>query len=974
MIPHNFQEAFTQVKKLVETFQKDEAHYLSPKYQEAEVRMHFLDKFFVALGWDVLHQTQQNPYEREVRIEKSVIVAGRGKRADYAFYLLPNFAQSKFMVEAKKPSLQLDNNQDYFQAIRYGWNSNNPVAVLTDFEQFRVLDSRYKPSIETALSRSLKKFHYLDYADEAKFSEIYWLFSREAVAQGSIEKYVAGLPKLRGAKQAKLFATQIIQPVDESFLNELDDYREQLARAFKNKNADLSGEDLTEITQKTLDRLVFIRFLEDKLVEADEVIDNLGNKSGDAWRDFVNEAKRLDKIYNGIIFKPHSILDSESFSPDLKAFEQIRDDLSHKNSPYDFNTIPIHILGSIYERFLGKEITVTDKRAKVEEKPEVRKAGGVYYTPEYIVKYIVENTIGKLIAGKKPEEIAKLKFADIACGSGSFLLGAFDYLIKFHTDFYNANKTRKADAIKQNIARETIDGTLQLTVQFKREILLNNIFGVDVDAQAVEVAQLSLYLKLLEEETTSTKQQYLTGFREQLLPSLDKNIICGNSLIDFDIMSGMLFDSKDFRKLNPMNFQSSFPEVFRNGGFDAIIGNPPYGADLNEIVKDYLGKKYIYQSYQLDSYLLFLEKSISELIKQNGFWGMIIPNPWLTNVKQDKIRKFVIENTILSEIIHFKFPVFPKVTVDTEIVILKNSKENESDTKVIIAQTQEYFEQKDENLIKLLHSQKDWKKEAGKTINIFLNDKEKQLLAKLGQKSISLEFLFDLNVGIKPYQVGKGKPPQTKETVKTRPFDSKIKESEFHKQYLRGSDINRYIVAPIEIRFIKYGEWLAEPRPAANFEVEKKIFVRQTGDSLIACLDNQKLLCLNNMHVLTPKKVDLQIEFYLGLVNSSLMNWFHHSNNPEVGEALAEVKRTHVAQLPICQIDFTNPTEKEMHDKIVNLVEQMIEAKKNLAAARLDNERQLLERYCKSLDSQIDCIVYRLYDLDKDEIALVGKG
>ena len=394
MIPQTFDEAFTEVQKLVGNFQINEQEYLKSTYQEAHVRQHFLDKFFVALGWDVYHQEQSNPYEREVKIEQSVKVQGRGKRADYAFYTAPNFAQARFMAEAKKPSRQLENAQDCFQAIRYGWNSNTPISVLTDFEQFLVLDSRYKPAVETAVNRILKRFRYTEYADEEKFREIYFLFSREAVAGNALETFAQTLRKSRGARQAKLFQTAQIQPVDETFLTELDEHREELARAFKRKNPELDGDALTEITQRTLDRLVFLRFLEDKLVEPSEIIDNLGTKSGSAWRDFAAEMPRLNKIYNGIIFKPHRILDSPTFAPDERAFKATRDWLAHKNSAYDFNTIPIHILGSIYERFLGK---VIGDNAKVDEKPEVRKAGGVYYTPQYIVRYIVENTVGRLI-------------------------------------------------------------------------------------------------------------------------------------------------------------------------------------------------------------------------------------------------------------------------------------------------------------------------------------------------------------------------------------------------------------------------------------------------------------------------------------------------------------------------------------------------------------------------------------------------
>lgn len=972
MIAQTFEEAFSQVKTLVETFAKSEAHFLSAKYQEAEVRQDFLDKFFVALGWDVYHHENANPYEREVRIEKSVIVQGRGKRADYAFYTAPNFSQVRFMAEAKKPSRQLENAQDCFQAIRYGWNSNAPVSVLTDFEQFLVLDSRYKPAIETATQRIIreKSFRYTDYTDEEKFREIYHLFSREAVVNNSLETFAQSLKGGRGARQSKLFNTAIIQPIDEEFLSELDEQRLNLARAFKNRNPELDGETLTEITQRTLDRLVFLRFLEDKLVEPDSVIDSLGKRSGSAWRDFIAEMPRLNSVYNGTLFRTHAVLDNPGFAPDERAFRETQDWLAHANSPYDFNSIPIHILGSIYERFLGKTIETTDKRASVVDKPEVRKAGGVYYTPEYIVRYIVENTVGKLIEKKKPEEIALMRFADIACGSGSFLLGVFDYLIAYHVEWYSENKTRREKAIKDGLCRETIEGVLQLTIQYKREILLNNIYGVDLDAQAVEVAQLSLYLKLLEEETTATKQQFLTGFREQLLPSLGNNIIHGNSLIDYDIMDGMLFDTRELKQLNPMNFESAFPEVFRNGGFDAIVGNPPYGAEFNSITKQYLNRKFNFQNYQLDSYLIFLEKSFRDLLKENGFWGMIIPNPWLTNVTQKQIRKFVTENTSIYKIVHFKFPVFPKVIVDTEIVILQNSVIENFLAKVFVFDSASKF-QEQTDYIEISHNQNDWKKNAGEVINIFLSANEKNLITKLKSKSKTLENYFDINVGIKPYQTGKGKPPQTKSIVQTRPFDSHFQESELYKKYLRGSDITRYLISPVEIRFIKYGEWLAEPRPAANFNASEKLFMRQTGDSLTGCFDDSQYLCLNNMHVLVPQNNSKNIKFYLGLINSKLLNWFHQSNNPEVGEALAEIKKIHVAQLPIHTIDFDNPKEKAAHDKMVDLVEKMLAVKKSLAEAQTDKDKTFFERYCSSLDAQIDRLVYDLYDLTADEIKII---
>lgn len=396
-IAKNFDEGFEIVRGLVATFHSNADRYRKPDYSEQDARNDFINKFWMALGWDVLHDEQRNPYEQEVRVERGVTIDARRKRADYAFFVAPNFRDVRFYVEAKKPSVELDNRDAYFQTIRYGWNSQTPLAVLTDFEQFRILDARYKPDIANVMQTWVKKYEYDEYEDEAKFREIYHLFSRESVAAGSIEKYVEDfLPMPKGAARRSTLFQLHSQSIDAAFLSDLDTYRARLAGAFKSKNPTLDGFELTEVTQRTLDRLIFMRFLEDKLIETEPLIENLGSRAGSAWQDFKAVSRRLDKTYNGIIFKEH-FLDRADFQIDEAVFGDIRESLAHANSPYDFNAIPIHILGSIYERFLGKVIVATSEGAKVEEKPEVRKAGGVYYTPEYIVRYIVENTVRRLI-------------------------------------------------------------------------------------------------------------------------------------------------------------------------------------------------------------------------------------------------------------------------------------------------------------------------------------------------------------------------------------------------------------------------------------------------------------------------------------------------------------------------------------------------------------------------------------------------
>jgi len=1004
-----FNNSFESISKITSEFKSNESYYLSPKFQEAETRQLFIDKFWDALGWDIYHRKNPNPYEREVRIEQSVIVDGRGKRADYAFFTSPNFAQARFMAEAKKPSRNLENTQDCFQAVRYGWNSNTPVAVLTDFEQFLILDSRYKPNIETATSSIVEKFHYSEFTDEEKFRRIYHLFSRESVLDNSIEKYAEALGKFKGARKNKLFNTSIIQPIDHVFLKELDEQRLSLARAFKTRNEHLDSETLTEITQRTLDRLVFIRFLEDKLVEADPVIDNLGRKSGSAWRDFVAEMPRLNKVYNGTLFKPHTVLDNSNFSPDEHAFAQTRDWLAHVNSPYDFNTIPIHILGSIYERFLGKTIETTDKTATVVDKPEVRKAGGVYYTPEYIVRYIVENTIGNLIRGKTPEEISELRFADIACGSGSFLLGMFDYLIAYHVQYHSANKTRREKAIKQGLCRETVEGVLQLTIHYKREILVNNIYGVDLDAQAVEVAQFSLYLKLLEEETTATKQQFLAGYREQLLPPLTKNIVHGNSLIDYDIMDGMLFDSHEIKHLNPMNFESVFHKVFNEerNGFDAVVGNPPWGADFTEMELEYLRSKNSEIIVRMiDSFMYFTYQAFNKLTK-NGLFGMIVPDVILYQIDNEKLREFILRNS------HIKFilntgDVFDKVIRPTAVIVLEKESEKAIENRIKIADfsslkktLKPYVILGSLNYEEILQSEI-WGISGKMFVTAF--PEKYRLLKRICEKKVKHLIHFVDKDGIQ-----RGVSPDLKKAflVDEKTVQAyKLEKEKITKVLTGGRHVKRYFIDNPDLNLIytsnsedfnqmpnicnfiyqfkdeikckeviqgKHSIYaLHRPRNPSIFLKKEKILGVITEDEIIVSLDSTKVFATDGLYVFGIKS-GLNPKYFLGVLNSKLFVFIYRLLSSETGRVLAQVKPTILNQLPIYDINFANKSEKLKHDKIVDFVEKILEAKKSLASAQTDKDKNFYERYCESLDKQIDDVVYDLYELSEEERKIIEK-
>ena len=1038
-MPAGFDASFARVKALVADFRANEKFYRSPAYQEQEARRDFIDKFWLALGWDVNHETQKNPFEQEVKVERKEHGFSQ-RRADYAFYLAPNFRDVKFYVEAKKPHGDIATADNYFQTIRYGWSSSTPVAVLHDFEQFGIVDCRYRPHIDTALAQNLRKYHFSHYEDPEKFAEIYWLFSREAVAGGSLEKFAETLPKKRGKAVQRGLFPGAFQSIDDSFLEELDEFRDELARAFKNANPKLDGETLTELTQRTLDRLVFLRFLEDKHIEPQNHIAYFGDK-GTAWQDFIAESRRLDGIYNGIVYKKHEILDAPGFKLDDDSFSGVCERLSHLNSPYDFNAIPIHILGSIYERFLGKVIVTTDKRARLEEKPEVRKAGGVYYTPEYIVRYIVENTVGKLIAGKTPAQIAGMRFADIACGSGSFLLGVYDLLIRHHTAYYNQypGKAKKGDVMER-------DDGLHLSLQKKREILLANIHGVDIDPQAVEVAQLSLYLKLLQDETPASARNYQMEFHETLLPTLNKNIVCGNSLIGTDILTGQLFASDEEKKLNPMDFEQRFPHIFKTGdgalretatpldftfpgvplhgsysykkkkgakvappampesegGFDAIVGNPPYVRiqGFPRLQLDYFSKHYNSARGNFDLYVNFIERGY-KLLKRGGLLGQIVPNKFFKTDYGEGLRRLIVTNTALEKVVDFGAnQVFDATTYTCLLFLAKSS------------HSKFFYTLSQANEKSLVSSQ--FSERAIDTLTptswVFGDKNTNSVFDKMTKGSVRL---LDL-----PAEISRGSSTGDDEIFMVDGTGNKL-EPEILRTPLFASDFSRYrfnlsgkwqvifpykveneeseLLAEAEFRkkypkaFVyllsqktallkrkQFSEWFGYSAPR-NLPVHERaqICIPLLADrglfALIPSKTRGKLcpMASGGFTIALSDSVKVKPEYVLGLLNSTLLFWrLHQISNVFRGGWITCTKQ-YFGELPIRLIDFSNPADKARHDRMVALVEQMLAAKKQLAGAQSDKDKDFYTSRCDGLDRQIDALVYDLYALTPAEIQIV---
>lgn len=942
----NKQTAKEKIESLVIRFEEQFESYKNSDYNETLTRRDFIDPFFKALGWDIDNESGYAEAYREVIHEDKVKVSGSIKAPDYSFRLVGG--KRLFFVEAKKPSISVKEDiQPAYQVRRYGWSAKLPISIITDFEEFSIYDCTKKPKPND--KPPVARIKYLSFRDYIKEFDFLWdTFSKEQVLKGSFDKFLQSDTHKKGT------AT-----VDKDFLESLDRWRTYLAVSISWNNKTLDEEEINYVVQQTIDRIIFLRIAEDRGVEPYGTLHH-ATKLGNLYQNLFELFQKADQKYNSGLFDFKRDKISQDVVIDNKVIKTIINELYYPECPYEFSVLSVEILGSAYEQFLGKVIRITPAHhAKIEEKPEVRKAGGVYYTPQYIVDYIVKSTVGKLIEGKTPKEISKIKILDPACGSGSFLIGAFQYLLDYHKDYYSENG-KPSKGKKDNPL--TPEGNL--TSAEKKRILLNNVFGVDLDINAVEVTKLSLLIKCLEGETEASIKQQLSIWNERVLPTLDNNIKSGNSLIDIDFYSAEL-DFGFEKKIRPFKWESAFPIVFETSGFDIVLGNPPYGAAFSKEENDYFLKKYTLQDYQLDSYLLFIEKSLL-LLKTDSLLGFIIPNTWLLNLTAKKIRSYLFNNVEIKKIIHFQIPVFEQAVVDTEIMIFKKS--NPSDSHKI--QIEVFDKRHVKTELNIL--QRKWIEQNGAPVNILDNEKFSPIKEKTSKLPI-LDSICKITQGTKPFQVGKGTPKQTRQIVEEKPYVSEKKIDDSFRPLLRGSLMNRYQINWNNDYWIKFGDWLAEPRYTANYDAAEKIIIRQTSDHLNATLDNRQFIVRDNLYTIVSKNPSCDLKYILGLLNSSFLNWYYQNIlNPEKGEALAQVKRGHIANLPIKTIDPSHKNEIESEKEIITLVEQLLELNMKIKNENLESNISPIKSRIEYCESRINEIVYILYGLTKDEINILN--
>ncbi|MFN7259856.1 MAG: Eco57I restriction-modification methylase domain-containing protein [Cyclobacteriaceae bacterium] len=932
-------EAKAIVDKLVQRFAEHSEEYHLPEYNEQKTRQDFINPFFKALGWDIDNEKDASEAYREVIYEDKVVVRGKAKAPDYGFRLSGSGKKRLFFVEAKKPSVALKTNKESaYQLKRYGSSALADVSILTNFEDFIVYDCSRVPNVNDSASVSrLKHIHFADYLKEFDF--IYDTFSHEAVTKGRFDKFVQSDTNKKGS-----------QTLDKEFVQSLDQWRKYLATNIAGNNKKLDDEEINFAVQQTIDRLIFLRFCEDRAVEPYGQLQKAVSK-GESYKNLFDLFKQADDKYNSGLFDFEKDQITPKLKIDNKVIKSVIEELYYPLCRYEFAVMPVEVLGNAYEQFLGKVIRITPARSvKIEEKPEVRKAGGVYYTPQYIVEYIVKNTVGKLIDGKTPKEIEKIKIVDPACGSGSFLLGAFDYLLQYHINWYHNNLS---EAQRKKGTVFTPQGTL--TTHEKKRILLCSIFGVDLDANAVEVTKLSLLLKCMEGETEASIKQQISLFHERVLPDLDNNIKSGNSLIDTDFYDSEI-DLGYERKIKPFSWKKGFADAFKHGGFDVVIGNPPYRLmqpkDTDEAILKYFKENYNVAEFKIDLFHLFFQKGI-RLLRDDGVFGFITPSSLLNNVYAENLRSWLMSNCKIDIIALTKERVFADADVFTAVYILAKEIDKLEIEKHIVKTTDELelIKQNIQIIYKQV-KQNRFNSFEGKVWNILVNENNAGIIEKTRTRSEKLGNVSKINRGLITGDRGK--------------YFSNTKKSDKYKPILAGGDVNRYWINPIS-------EYILFERPKTaggcwdedvHF-AKHKIVIRQIGASPTASLIEKPIAVTGNIFTILSKSLDFE-KYLLGIINSKLIEYYWKIMYGDFKASFPQVTIFSLSSIPIKE----KPKE-EIYKRIVENVDLLLLLNEEKQGVKLQTKIDQLQHRIEHSEDRINQLVYELYELSEADIKII---
>lgn len=720
---------------------------------------------------------------------------------------------------------------------------------------------------------------------------------------------------IMGDLPAKLKSASLSQEeaITKQLYKDYSVFKRELFNDLTTNNPSVDNLVLFQKSQKLLDRLLFIFFAEDShLLPA-----NFAKGIISEWEQLKSLKMTVPlydrvKAYFGYLDKGHKDEHSEIFAYNGGLFSTdelldsviISDNILYTHikilSEYDFDSeVDVNILGHIFENSLSEldEVKAQLEGTAVDKSQTKRKKDGVFYTPKHITKYIVENTVGKLCTDKKFEldideenyyqeavinkdgtkrkktdkQIAKEKVAfdnlnayrewllqiticDPAVGSGAFLNEALNFLIAEH-EYIVELETK-------------LFGSGLAYPDIENSILENNLFGVDINEESVEIAKLSLWLR--------------TAQPRRKLNNLNDNIKCGNSLIDDPAVAG----DKAF------NWQTAFPQVFAKGGFDVVIGNPPYGAKLNE--KQILFYRANYETIigHAEVYYIFTEKALNELISEKGIMGFIIPNAWLSNKYAESLRKVLLSKNIEILINFNRKIIFEDANVETSIIIASNSKE---EGKVKVGQDLHGLYDFDQN---------EWLKADNSIMSFASNKSIDVIIKKVQNTELRLSDLLDISNGIKPYQAGYGinlsGQPLSQEDVKNKIYHSKYLTNEEYKREIKGKGVKRYLL-DWEESYIKWGKWLMSPKSAHYFE-QPKILLRQIiSDYFYAVIDKERYYADQSLYICThyPEQTEIPLEFYLGLLNSRLYGFYFRKYYSEEDDLFPKIKVAELKNLPL---------------------------------------------------------------------------
>jgi type I restriction-modification system DNA methylase subunit len=999
------------VEELVERFERNHQSYVGVHYNEAQTRREFIDPLFKALGWDVDNSLGYSELYKDVVHEYSLRGEGAAKSPDYSFRI---GGSRRFFVEAKRPAANLkEEPTPSYQLRRYGWSAKLPLSVLTNFGQLCVYDCTYEPNVDDKASTARVEYWTArDYL--TAWDKIAGLLSKEAVLKGAFDTYVKSSRSKRGTAE-----------VDVAFLGELQSWRGELAKNVALRNPGLSQRQLNFAVQQTIDRIVFLRICEDRAVEPYGQLQTIA-KGADVYQRLVGLFRKADERYNSGLF--HFRTEERRFEKsdeltlglviDDKFLRDIVTRLYYPESPYEFSVLPADILGQVYEQFLGQVIRLTSgHRAVIEDKPEVRKAGGVYYTPTHIVSYIVRNTLGPLVEGASPRDIAgtakrskALSILDPACGSGSFLINAYQFLLDWHLDWYlhaGADKWARGSSPKLRIGPA---GAWRLTTMERKRILLTHIYGVDIDPQAVEVSKLSLLLKVLEGESDEAIDQQMLLFHERALPDLGANIKCGNSLIEPDFYENeqlsLLGDEDQFR-INMFDWSAEFKAIMSAGGFSVVIGNPPWlmaGYYLKDSL-DYLKRRYETATGKYDLYYLFLEQGL-RLLSDSGRLGMIVPNKFFHTEAAKALRSLLGRSRSVRHIVDFGAgQVFPRATNYSCILLLEPDAAGISYTRATptLRIIREY------DVPRSLIGASPW---------VLVDSETRRLFKKLetnGQELADLTLRFGTGV-----QTGSD-PVFLVDPDKARELGL---EQHLLRPMLRGRDVRQYYVAgdhkvlvfPYKIvhdefQILSEAELKQYPNTYRYLTghregLASRVWFGKTAEQLsgkwygLMYLDNQKYFAAP--HLLTPSLSDKSNfaigtgalfatgtagvtsivpapdisedrAYLLAILNSKLLSFYAISHSPVFSGEFYKFSSPYLRYLPIRRIEFDSSEDVAIHSRLIDLSHRAATLRQRRAGAQANDEAVVLERQISLVGAEIDRAVYKLYGLTTNEVAMIER-